>query len=126
MFWRELSTIYPDSLVLLSLRDSADTWWQSIEATILPVARMAMLPGWTQGRGLLTLFERFTQNPQWDEPHILKAAYEQHNAAVRAAIPAHRLIEWQVGDGWLPICQALGLPVPNSPFPYTNRREEWG
>lgn len=44
MFWRELSEANPEALVLLSVRDSAETWWQSVDATILPVARKALAP----------------------------------------------------------------------------------
>ena len=35
-------------------------------------------------------------------------------------MPADRLLEWQAGDGWEPICAALDLPVPSQPFPHTN------
>ena len=125
MFWRELSEANPDALVLLSLRDSAETWWQSADATILPVARMALAPDWTGGRGLVTLLERFTGTEAWDNSATLMAAYERHNADVRQSVPKHRLLEWRAEEGWLPICRALGLPVPDFPFPVTNRRSEW-
>jgi hypothetical protein len=124
-FWRALSAAYPDALVLLSVRDSAETWWQSAEATILPVARRALAPEWDEGRGLVDLFERFTGSRQWDNPAVLQAAYRRHNSAVRETIPRHRLLEWQVTEGWSPICQALGLPVPDMPFPWVNRRADW-
>ena len=35
------------------------------------------------------------------------SAYEAHNAAVRAAVDPGRLVDWQPGDGWEPICAAL-------------------
>jgi len=125
-FWRALSDANPDALVLLSVRESAQVWWESMNATVLPVARMALAPGWTDGRDLLTLMERFVGAKDWDDPARLMAAYDAHNAAVRAAIPAHRLLEWQAADGWGPICWALELPMPAHPFPWTNRREDWG
>ena len=53
------------------------------------------------------------------------AAYERHNAEVRARVPKHRLVEYQPGDGWEPLCKALGVPVPSDPYPHTNTREEW-
>ena len=52
------------------------------------------------------------------------AAYEAHNAAVRSEIPPERLFEYQPGDGWAPLCAALGVPEPDEPFPHTNTREE--
>src|SRR5688572_28896365 len=82
-FWQELSKVYPDALIILSRRDSAQQWYESMSATILPVAREALADGWTGGRDLLTLFEGFTGTSQWDDAEILKAAYERHNAAVR-------------------------------------------
>jgi hypothetical protein len=123
--WRGLSEANPNALVLLSVRDSAETWWQSVNETILPVARMALAPDWNQGRGLLDLLERFSGTTQWDHPQTLMAAYERHNAEVRKTIPQHRLLEWQAKEGWEPICRALGLSVPEIPFPWVNRRSEW-
>ena len=125
MFWRELSTANPDALVLLSVRDNAETWWRSVEATILPVARMALAPDWNEGRDLLILLERFAGKERWDDPATLMAAYERHNALVREIVPPGRLLEWRAPEGWGPICDALGVPVPDSPFPRTNQRSEW-
>jgi hypothetical protein len=126
LFWRELSQANPEALVLLSVRASPQEWVQSLEATILPVARRALAPDWSQGRDLLDMFERFTGARHWDDPAVLAAAYDRHNAEVRRAIPPYRLLEWRAADGWAPICRALSLPVPAAPFPWTNRRSEWG
>src|SRR3974377_837595 len=39
------------------------------------------------------------------------------SSRVRATIPAERLIDWQPGDGWEPICTHLGLrPAPRCPI----------
>lgn len=126
MFWYELSESNPEALILLSVRDTPETWWQSINATILPVARRGLQPGWNEGRGLLDLLERFAGTRQWDDPATLTAAYERYNANVRRNAPSGRLLEWQAAEGWEPICHALRLPIPEVPFPWTNRRNEWG
>jgi hypothetical protein len=44
MFWRELSQVYPDALVLLSVREDVETWWHSCNETFLPFARLALAP----------------------------------------------------------------------------------
>jgi hypothetical protein len=126
MFWRELSDANPDALVLLSVRDSAETWWQSLNETVLAAARAALAPGWSDGRSLITLLERFSATDRWDDPALLMAAYERNNAEVRKAVPRERLLEWRAEEGWGPICRALGLPVPGVPFPWVNRRSDWG
>lgn len=124
-FWHELSTLYPDALILLSVRDSAQTWWESAEATFLPFARMGLAPDWELGHGLQTLLARFAGTEDWNDPATLMAAYERHNEAVRENAPANRLLEWQAGEGWEPVCRALGVAVPERPFPWVNRRSEW-
>ena len=46
--------------------------------------------------------------------------FEQHNQAVRDHVPAERLLEFQVTDGWEPLCKFLDVPVPDTPFPHLN------
>src|SRR6185436_15666043 len=65
MFWRELSAANPHAPVLLSVRDSAEDWLQSFEATILPIARQAEAGNWSDGRSLQALLERFAGSPRW-------------------------------------------------------------
>jgi hypothetical protein len=45
---------------------------------------------------------------------------ERHNAAVRAAVPAGRILEWSPADGWEPLCAFLERPVPAAPLPRVN------
>lgn len=69
------------------------------------------------------LEDRFT--PDFLDRDSAIAAVEAWNADVRATAPADRLLVWQTGDGWEPICDALGLAVPDEPFPHTNTTEEF-
>ena len=51
----------------------------------------------------------------FDDRDAMVAAFERHNDAVREGVPAGRLLEWTVTDGWEPICTRLGVAVPDSP-----------
>lgn len=42
---------------------------------------------------------------------------------VRSAIPKKRLLEFEVAQGWEPLCAFLGVPVPDRPFPRSNDRQ---
>lgn len=53
---------------------------------------------------------------------VLVRGYEVHSQNVREAIPADRLLEFHVKDGWEPLCNFLGVPIPDVPFPYINDR----
>lgn len=121
-FWRELSAANPDALVLLSVRDSAEKWWASMERTIVPVLMRPVpddQPAAARHRQMVRelLERRFT--PDWSTPAAAIAAYERHNEHVRRSAQG-RLVEWQPADGWQPICAGLGLPIPDRPFPHEN------
>ncbi len=119
-FWSEISTAFPDALILLSVRDP-DAWWTSASNTIFPALATYFAPdapddGWTRmGRGMMSSF-----TPGWQDEPSAKAAYLAHNQSVREAAAGGRLLEWHPGDGWDPICAALGYDVPDLPFPHTN------
>jgi len=53
------------------------------------------------------------------------AAFHAQEAAIKAAIPASRLLVRQAKDGWEPLCAFLGVPVPATPYPRTNSKEEF-
>ncbi|HEY7916585.1 MAG TPA: sulfotransferase [Acidimicrobiales bacterium] len=123
-FWSEISTAFPDSLILLSVRDP-DSWWTSVSNTIFPALATYFAPdapedGWTRmGRGMMTAF-----TSDWQDEEAAKEAYLAYNESVRRKAAEHRLLEWHPGDGWEPICASLGCAVPDQPFPHTNTTAE--
>ncbi len=119
--WRELAAAFPDAPVLLSTRASADEWWQSASSTILVRRRDT---GDERRRMVDALFSRSLGGDVTDREAMM-AAYEAHNAAVRSEVPPERLFEYQPGDGWAPLCAALGMPEPDEPFPHTNTRAQF-
>jgi len=69
------------------------------------------------------LRSRFTE--EWLDADAAMAAYERHNDEVRGTIPPDRLLEWRPGDGWEPLCTALGVRVPDEPFPHENKTADF-
>jgi hypothetical protein len=122
-FWGEISAANPDALVVLSTRDP-EAWYRSAANTIFNVFEHAP-PGLEQWFGAAVpkmLRERFSDD--FANPAAMMDAFERHNAEVRAGIPAGRLLEWTATDGWEPICERLGVPVPDDPFPVSNTTNE--
>ena len=95
-----------------------EVWLKSFDVLVLHHARMELAPDWSQGHGLTSLPERFTDTKHWDDPSLLTAAYDRHNDEVRRTVPPQRLLEWRGTEGWEPVCRALGLPVPDLAFPW--------
>jgi hypothetical protein len=122
-FWRELRAANPDALVLLSVRESPEAWWASMESTIIPILSGPPVPGDPDGgRGQAMIKEMFRSRltPDWADRDSAIAAYERHCEEVRREVPAGSLVEWRTGDGWEAICSALGLPAPFDAFPHEN------
>ena len=125
LFWREILDANPGAVIALSTRRDAATWWESASQTIFgldPALLPAEMGEWFE-MWRAVAEARFTAD--WTDRDAAVAAYERHNAEVRATAPSGRLVEWQAGDGWAPLCAALGLPQPEEPFPHLNKREDF-
>jgi hypothetical protein len=118
-FWQPISEAFPDAVILLSVR-SADSWWESASTTIFPKSRQAE----GEWREMLdAMFAKFS--PDLGDRDACIAAFERHNEHVRRTADPKRLLEWTPKDGWEPICRALGVAVPDEPFPRVNTKEEF-
>jgi len=49
----------------------------------------------------------------------------RRNQEVIDTIPASRLLVYSPKEGWEPLCEFLGVPVPPEPFPRVNSLEEF-
>src|SRR5438128_2409285 len=125
-FWREILAENPGAMVLLSSRDT-DGWWTSVSNTIFNIADLDMPVGDAAAAQKAMALDMLTKTftPNWQDETEAKRAYERHNADVRASVPAEQLIDYRPGDGWDPICEKLGLPVPSDPFPHVNTTDEF-
>lgn len=123
--WRELAEANPDALVLLTTR-SSESWWRSFDATIGPHMRdQPPDPAFPGVRDLFDALDEVVFSGRSGDRDTAVAAFEAHNAAVVAEVPPERLLVHEVGAGWEPLCERLGLPVPDEPFPRSNSTEEF-
>jgi hypothetical protein len=138
-FYRELLEVYPDAKVLLSTRDGT-SWARSMRETIWGViygenvirylsdARCEVDPKWD---GYIELMKEMWQRSGLMEgvntsEQFMAQAMERYHEEVKATVPADRLLVWSVRDGWEPLCEFLGIPVPEMPFPHLNDAKEFG
>ncbi len=133
-FWRQLVDHYPDAKVVLTVRDSA-AWYESTastihRATLRTSGRAARVSAWLPfgPRRLLRDFAPVVRRIVWDgvfdgrfadRRHAIEV-FERHADEVRASVPAERLLVYEVSEGWEPLCAFLGVPRPDTPFPWVN------
>jgi len=81
-------------------------------------------------RGLFGLPQFFGQLFQdfGDKIHdrdFMVAYFRRHTDEVVRTIPKERLLVYETGQGWEPLCKFLKVPVPAEPYPLVNTREEF-
>jgi len=152
-YYKELAAENPNAKVILSVR-GVDGWIKSfagLENQVGNIIRKFLWPFsklicWKTPQLFiqmnLTLHSKFPGSglhymrdpvnetlrgaPFKHDHETMRAAYEAHNADVKATIAPERLLVFDCKEGWEPLCKFLGKPVPNVPFPTTNSTASGG
>ncbi len=125
-FYRELASAYPAAKFVLTHRDP-ESWVESFSETIYTVmrARHEAPPerkAWFEMAAGVIAKVGFCEGLSRGE---LLERFVAHNEAVKTAIPAERLLVYQVKQGWGPLCEFLGVSAPEEEFPRSNDRAEF-
>ncbi len=138
-FYEELMEAFPEAPVILTVRDP-EPWYESLRSTIYELRRLThgplplraafrlaepFVPGVT---GAVRLADRLVWEGTFDgrfgdRDHAI-AVFERRNEAVRRRVPPERLLVFDVREGWAPLCDFLGVDVPDGPFPRLNEARE--
>ncbi len=123
-FWRNLVDAFPQAKVILTVRDPQE-WYASMRETFLAAAGpegQPPIPGADDGSlGKAQDWTQMMADLQ-DEPTAI-ADFQRHIEDVRSYVPSHRLLVYEVRQGWQPLCDFLEVRVPDEPFPRLNDSE---
>jgi hypothetical protein len=119
--WRAIAAYYPDAKVLHTVRDP-DQWFESTQATIFAADGPTSRPG-----PFSDFFATFIGNfgEHLHDRAFMTEYFRRHTEEVKSSIAPERLLIYQVGEGWDPLCKFLGVPVPKDAFPSENSRAEF-
>ena len=127
-FWRELHDTFPGSKVILPLR-SAESWWESYSATIMKFLQIVLSDptnlAYSQSELCRKMIGEQCFGSHYEDRDAAIAAYEKRANDVRDYVSPERLLEYKLGSGWEPICEFLSVPIPASPFPRSNQRDDF-
>ncbi len=127
-FWAELAARYPDAKVILTVRDPG-RWFESAWSTIFPRILRPVAEddevALRRGRMQRQLIVEQTFGGDIESPGHAQGVFLRHIEAVKRGVTPERLLVYGVRDGWKPLCDFLGLPVPDEPFPHVNATEEF-
>tara|TARA_B110001452_G_scaffold236151_1_gene215291 strand:- start:822 stop:1571 length:750 start_codon:yes stop_codon:yes gene_type:complete len=134
--YTELMAAYPDAKVILSVRD-AEGWARSVRDTIWnPYAgelSWVLAPFIPSFQSMTKAFrKRFFEDHDGGvssgaifDNDRLAARFDLWNARVKATVPKEKLLVFRAADGWAPLCEFLGVPVPEEPYPRVNDTAEF-
>lgn len=126
-FWRQTTGHFPQAKVVLTARDP-QCWYESVAQSIYLAAC-----GTAPADPLAAQMREVVRDLLWDgefdgrfddRDHAIEV-FNEHNEAVRREISPDRLLVFEVGQGWEPLCAFLGVSVPYEPFPRINDRQEF-
>lgn len=126
-YFEPLAKAFPDAKVVLSVRDE-QTWIDSycrLSQAVYRFRFIRFLPPLNRFWPFVTqlnqlVFGEKSVDENGINRSVVLAAYRQHNEQVRQLIPAERLLEFNVEQGWQPLCEFLDIDVPKTPFPHSN------
>lgn len=123
-YWRQLADYYPDAKVVLTTRD-ADSWFESVNETIFSERLNAQ----THDSPFAALLQGVALNAfegKKDDRAFMTDWFTRRNREVIDTLPPERLLVFHPKQGWGPLCEFLGVPVPEAAFPRVNSRDELG
>ena len=132
-FTEELMTLYPDAIVICTIRDP-DKWWASI-APLVENANLSTLSFILSTVPAMRYFRQFhdvLDDGRYGELYFRKgepkrptrATYDRHIEYLKRVVPPEKLFFFDVRDGWEPLCKILEVPVPEGvEFPRLNDAE---
>jgi len=136
LYYQELMRKYPNAKVILTVRDSAEKWYESVMGSIFPVA-MQTLSRWQfrfsklgthhhVAKCIFSLpFDCDQHNKFETNKQFACDKYEEWNESVERYVKQQnrKLLVFNVKQGWAPLCKFLEIEkVPKEPFPHANDR----
>jgi hypothetical protein len=137
MFYEKFMEWNPDAKCILTVMDNPDAWVKSAQETIFCANKKQSWLVWKIKR----LIFSYMMAPYFywvmkimvkvhgvdpNDPNTdLTQMYTDWNNRIIETVPIEKLFIFNVKEGWKPLCDFLGVPVPDKPFPRVNSTEDW-
>ena len=123
-FAPELIAAYPEAKVIITTRD-VDSWYHSVLKTVNwrandPELRAVSNFDWAAGLYYPMLRKFWECFFGGDFEKNGKQKFHEYYKELRDMMPPGKLLEYRVSSGWRPLCEYLGEPIPDVPFPRSN------
>ena len=134
-YYKELMKEYPDAKVILTIRD-ADSWMKSWNALNREILNSITFKIFSRIPGTSFYIQKKIHNEAILGPNgmfrghkseeNIKNEFNKWNKSVIEHVPKDKLLIYEIKDGWEPLCNFLGLPIPEKPFFHKNKTKNMG
>lgn len=136
LYFEQVMEEFPDCKFILTTRENSDVWFKSWDTLTKTITQPTYIGGFAfKSVRQYSLYLRWLYSvvnkdesfltepfplPEQNRESAIES-YEEHNRRVRARVPKNKLLEYDVKEGWEPLCTFLQIDdCPNTPFPKTN------
>jgi len=138
-YYKQIIAAYPQAKIIHTIRD-AEGWYNSAMNTIFwatkpsvgRIVKMLIRMPFSSairkrfpvlkydGKLMDDIFGKNLQNKQ----EVIKR-FNAINTEALNFLPKDRTLVYEVKSGWAPLCNFLNVPIPATPFPRSNTREDF-
>lgn len=138
-YYKQLIPAFPQAKIIHTIRD-AEAWYQSAIETIFWASKpspgrmlslMLKMPFNSTVRKRLPVLkydgemvDNIFGKDVKDKQEVIRR-YNAINEETLNYIPKDRSLVYSIKTGWEPLCEFLNVPVPSTPFPRSNTRENF-
>ncbi len=127
-FLDEILSRFPDARVILTLRDP-ESWYESVRNTVFEALELSdqnpdPVKRKNQSLTRRLILEHTFGGRYGEKEHVLEV-YQEHIQHVVELVPRERLLQFDVREGWEPLCDFLQKAIPLETFPKVNERGDF-
>jgi hypothetical protein len=135
MFVKELIAAYPDAKIILTVRDDVEAWYKSVlhtqwtgnfifgpPSTTLQTVVQSIVP---RPHVWPVLQRIYAYTPLGNFPSEGRGWYKAYNENIRESAKGKQFLEYNVKEGWGPLCKFLNVEEPQIAYPRVNDTKAW-
>lgn len=136
LYFEQVMEEFPDCKFILTERENSEIWFRSWDVLTKSITTPTQTGGMFFSKvkqyshylrwlySIVNKDDAFLTSPfpfPEQNKEMAVMSYEEHNRRVRELVPHDQLLEYNVKQGWGPLCTFLEIEnCPNTPFPKTN------
>jgi len=124
IFAEDILEAYPAASVIVTTT-SEDSWAEDMSNSLIHAHAQQSPDDQSPMATLARTYHKYCWDNDFESNG--RQLFRKHSDLVRTLAEGRKFLEVRPGDGWEPLCEFLGLPIPaDIPYPVTDDKAEYG